>query len=239
MKKLKIIACKVMMRELYYLAYKCENIVDILFLRQGLHDEPKKLTESLQRAIDQIESEPEPYDAICLGYGLCSNGIVGITSQRTPIIVPRAHDCISLLLGSRQKYDELFKKYNGIYWYSPGWLEHNRKGMPGPDRLDILRRKYTEQYDDYTAEALLETELEWMRRYGYAIFVDWEYLDNEEYREYTKKCAQFLDWKYICQPGSPALLERMICGEWDDKDFLIVPPGKQLRPSFDDLIIKL
>ncbi|WP_026486656.1 DUF1638 domain-containing protein [Caldanaerobius polysaccharolyticus] len=65
--RLKVIACKVLLRELYYLAYKSSNIVDIYWLKQALHNEPEKLKKTLQRAIQEIEAEDERYDAICLG----------------------------------------------------------------------------------------------------------------------------------------------------------------------------
>ena len=240
MKRIKVIACKVLMRELYYLAYQSRNVIDFTFLRQGLHDEPKKLTRSLQAAIDAIENEEETYDAICLGYGLCSNGILGIRTKKTPIVVPRAHDCISLLLGSKEKYSELFSAFPGIYWYSAGWLEHNRKGMPGPDRINTLKQRYLDQFgDEDIADALLETELDWMHRYGHAIFVDWEAFDTQEHKEYTKNCAEFLNWKYLCEPGSPSLLRDMLEGNWNEEKFQFIPPGETLRASFDDKIIAL
>lgn len=239
MKKIKVLACKVMMRELYSLAYKSENIVDIGFLRQGLHDEPKRLHRELQEAIDATEREEEQYDAICIGYGLCSNGIVGLRASKTTLVVPRAHDCIALLLGSRHKYSELFASKSGIYWYSPGWLEHNRKGMPGPDRLEHLREEYTRQFDEDTAQLLIETELEWMSRYGHAVFVDWEEFENTERCAYTQTCAKFLGWEYTYEKGSPALLRSLLEGDWPNEDFLVVPPGKSIEPSYGEDVIKL
>jgi len=38
-------------------------------------------------------------------------------------VVPRAHDCITLLLGSKERYAKLFGERPGTYWYSAGWLE--------------------------------------------------------------------------------------------------------------------
>ena len=238
MKKIAVIACEVLRRELYYLAHDNENIIDVILMPQGLHDEPKKLYSLVQETIERVENEDRGYDAICLGYGLCSNGIVGLCTEKTPLIIPRANDCISLLLGSRHKYDELFKKYSGIYWYSSGWIEHPNEPMPGPDRMEKIRKKYLEMFDEDTAEVLMETELGWMERYGYAIFVDWPQLKNDKHKEYTKMCAEYLNWQYLCQPGKDTLLRDMLSGNWSEEDFLILPPGKSPNPSYDDYVIK-
>ena len=46
------------------------------------------------------------YDAIVLVYGLCNNGIVGLVARDTRVVMARAHDCITLLMGDRQRYLE-------------------------------------------------------------------------------------------------------------------------------------
>ena len=63
---------------------------------------------------------PPKYDAILIGYALCSNGVVGLTSRRIPLVIPRGHDCITLLLGSKELYRDYFDSHRGIYWYSSG-----------------------------------------------------------------------------------------------------------------------
>jgi hypothetical protein len=39
------------------------------------------------------------------------------------MVVPRAHDCIALLLGSREKYAVYFDAHPGTFYQSPGWVE--------------------------------------------------------------------------------------------------------------------
>ena len=92
-----------MQREAYYCAARSKNVIDIVLMPQGLHDEPDKLRTEVQKALDIIHDiQGRAYDASLLGYGLCSNGIVGL-SAKIPIVVPRGHDCITLLLGSKGK----------------------------------------------------------------------------------------------------------------------------------------
>ena len=87
--------------------------VEIIYLEQGLHRTPKKLPEIIQERIDQAASYAT---VIVLGYGLCSNGLVGVTARRQKLIVPRCHDCISLFLGSPARYDAVFRDYPGTYY---------------------------------------------------------------------------------------------------------------------------
>ena len=114
-----IISCHVLWREFCYYASKSENVFTFDFLRQGLHDTPDTLRQQVQQTIDNA---PDECDAILLGYGLCSNGIVGITARDKKLVVMRGHDCITFLLGSRQRYQQYFDKHPGTYWYSPGWI---------------------------------------------------------------------------------------------------------------------
>ena len=69
------------------------------FLPKGLHDlGGKPMAAKIQEVVDRT---PEGvYDAILLGYGLCGNGLDGLTARHTRLVLPRAHDCIALLMGS-------------------------------------------------------------------------------------------------------------------------------------------
>ena len=59
------------------------------------------------------------YDAVVMVYGLCGRATAGITARDVPVVIPRAHDCITLFLGSRARYSEQHENQPGTYWYSP------------------------------------------------------------------------------------------------------------------------
>ena len=50
--RLQFIVCKVMQREAYFCAARTKNVVDIVLMPQGLHDEPDKLRTEVQKALD-------------------------------------------------------------------------------------------------------------------------------------------------------------------------------------------
>ena len=70
--RFRVISCAVMDRELEMCASRSANEIEMFFLEQGLHNTPDKLREETQRAIE--EADGDGFDAIILGYGLCSRG---------------------------------------------------------------------------------------------------------------------------------------------------------------------
>ena len=224
--RFQFIVCKVMQKEAYFCAARSKNIVDVVLMPQGLHQEPTKLRDEVQKALDRTtDLQNKLYDASLLGYGLCSNGIVGL-SAKIPVVVPRGHDCITLLLGSKEKYQQYFDSHRGVYWFSPGWIETNNQ--PGKERYEQTLREYIEKYGEDNARYLMETEQNWMKEYQWATYIDWGLGDSEKYREYTKRCAEFLGWNYDELKGDSSLMQRLVDGRWDTSEFLIAKPGEKI-----------
>ena len=223
--RLQFITCKVLQREAYYCAARSKNVVDVVLMEQGLHNEPDRLRTEVLKALENTRDvQGRPYNASLLGYGLCSNGIVGLSAE-IPIVVPRGHDCITLLLGSKNKYQEYFDSHRGIYWYSPGWIESDEQ--PSKERYERLLKEYKEKYGDDNAQYLMEVEQNWIKEYSWATFIDWGLTDSGEYKNYTKRCAEFLHWNYEELKGSPALMQKLIDGDWHESEFLVVKPGQK------------
>ena len=224
--RLQLIACKVMQREVYLCAARSKNIIDIVFMPQGLHEQPDKLRAELQKALENTtDLQGQGYDASLLGYGLCSNGIVGLTAK-IPIVVPRGHDCITLLLGSKDKYKQYFDSHRGAYWYSPGWIEHGKP--PGKERYEQTLAEYTEKFGKDNAEYLMQTEQKWLKEYNWAAYIDWGLPNTAHYKKYTKKCAEYLGWNYDELKADPSLMQKLLDGDWNENKFLIVSPGQKI-----------
>ncbi len=225
-RRLQLIACKVLQREAYFCAARSKNVVDIVLMEQGLHDEPDRLRREVQTVLERTHDiQGQPYEASLLGYGLCSNGVVGL-SAGIPIVIPRGHDCITVLLGSKERYQEYFDSHRGVYWYSPGWIESGKQ--PSRERYEILLEEYIRKYGEDNARYLMEVEQTWMKEYQWATFVDWGLFDADQYRGFTKECAAFLGWSYDELAGDPGLMQRFVDGVWSEEEFLLVPPGRQI-----------
>ena len=233
--KLKALVCKVLLRETYMMAADSPHVCDVRLLPQALHSEPEKLRRTLQQAIDETEAEDD-YDAILLGYGLCCNGIAGLKAQRAHLIAPRAHDCITLLLGSSQEYGRIFSR-GGIFWYSTGWIEHAVRF--GREVYGDKLQEYTDKYGEENAKYLLDMERSWMVDYREAIYVYWPALigRQDEYVAFTQDVAAENGWECQVVEGTPGLMRDFLHGNWDNGRFLTVPPGMVIVPTYREDII--
>ena len=88
------------------------------YLPQGLHRTPGKMPAAIQEVVDVL---PADTDTVILGYGLCSNGVVGVTARQAALVIPKVHDCIAVLLGSVQRYESenvFFQGSQSVYIYN-------------------------------------------------------------------------------------------------------------------------
>jgi len=230
--KYHLISCHVLWRELCHFASVSSNVFTMEFLEQGLHNTPDLLRVRLQDAVDRANPEAE---AILLGYGLCSNGVMGVVARDKPLVVVRAHDCVTFLLGSKERYREYFDSHPGTYWYSPGWIETST--MPGAERYDAALKQYIEIYGQENAEYLMQMEQGWLHHYSNAAYVDLGFGETEGYKTYTREAAEWLHWQCEFLEGDPRLVRNLLEGHWDSADFLVVQPGYQIVPSHDELVI--
>src|SRR4051794_18536597 len=91
--KTAIIACAVIEAEVRALA---PPGMPMHVLPQGLHNTPNELRARLQELVGTVDQDPA-IEFIALAYGLCSRGTEGVSASRCTLILPRAHDCITLL----------------------------------------------------------------------------------------------------------------------------------------------
>ena len=231
-----VITCAVLELEIEHFASNLPHIVHIETLEQGLHNDPPKLKIHLQQAVDRIEQQTTA-QAIVLGYGLCSRGTEGVRATRCQVVMPRAHDCITLLLGCKKRYAEYVQQCPGTYWYSPGWNKHHTP--PGQDRYDQLVRQYRQKYGEDNARYLMETEQNWFSTYDRATYVDLGISDTADDVQYTQGCAKWLGWQFDHQRGDPELLRALLEGRWDQERFVVVPPGQTFRMTGDYRVIEV
>ena len=105
------LTCEALARSIYATAASSPNTITVRLFRQGLHNTPKNLRSTLQAEIDLVE--PGQYDAILLAYGICGTSTVGLAASHTQLVIPRAHDCITLYLGSHGRYEHEFNRHPG------------------------------------------------------------------------------------------------------------------------------
>ncbi|AKJ64686.1 DUF1638 domain-containing protein [Kiritimatiella glycovorans] len=244
-KRYKLVGCEIFFRELCAAAARTPHCIDLEFLPKGLHDlETGEMLERVQTAVDR--AEPERHDAVLLGYGLCNNGLVGVRAKEVELVLPRAHDCITLFLGSRRRYREYFDAHPGSYYLTSGWLERGHGGGGDLEDLSIQSKlglnmayeELVEQYGEDNAQYLWETLGDATPHYELFTYIETGVPDEKRFVEEGRRLAEEKGWSFEHLEGDPNLLERLVCGHWDEEDFLRVPPGHKVRATHDDRIVE-
>jgi len=242
--RLKLISCEVLARQVYYVAALGPHVIDIELVSKGLHAEPDVLRADLQRRID--ETEEGVYDAILLGYGLCSNSIAGLSSAHTRIVVPRAHDCITLYLGSAERYGVEFRDCPGTYWYTPDYME---RGSSNGDRVSLgsssdeaeiekTYREYVAKYGQDNADYLMEVMGAWSQHYSRAAYIENSDMALPDYTGKVRDLASRRGWNFERMAGSLVLIRELLEGNWDGERFLTIEPGNQIVATYDGRIVR-
>lgn len=240
--RLKCLACDALARIVYLCAAHSPQIVDVELFRLGLHIDPPDLCTRLQERIDTIPSED--YDAIVMAYGLCGKATAGLTANSLPVVVPRAHDCITLFLGGRERYKDHFENHSGTYWYTKDYIERGSGSGTslslGSDmgvNIHEVYDEYVEKYGKDNADYLMEVMGAWQSHYQRAAFIDMGIGDSSNVEEKAQDEAKRRGWTYDRVPGNLILIRRLLHGDWEN-DFLILEPGQQLTMSYDDEVIR-
>jgi hypothetical protein len=230
-----LIACEVFQSEIDFLAAGAEHIVERRMFEIGLHDRPDEMRVRLQQEVAEIDRRDD-IEAIVLAYGLCGCGTAGLRAARHPLVIPRAHDCITVFLGSKEEYAKRQSACPGCYYYTPGWNRARR--VPGPDRIAALREDFSKQFDPEDVDFLLENERGMWAHYDTSTFIDLGTNEAAGEAVYTKQCADWLGWRFEHLKGDPALLRDLLFGPWDDGRFQIIRPGCRLAHSADDAVMR-
>jgi len=243
--QIKCIGCDVLARAIYWSAAQSPHVVDVQLLERGLHNTPVVLRGRLQGQIDTAASQG--YDAIVLAYGLCGQATAGLVARGVPLVIPRAHDCITLFLGSRARYNEQFLSQPGTYWYTLDYLERRQDssaslalGLGSDTDLQAVYEEYVQKYGKDNADYLMEVMGAWQSHYQRAAYIDLGIGDGSLVETLAQAEASRRGWAFERMAGDLVLIRRLIQGDWGDGetgDFLILQPGQALSMTYDDNII--
>lgn len=233
--KLALLACRVFEREIALLARGANHLVETRFFEIGLHDRPGQLRATLQAELDAVDARTD-IAAVVLAYGLCGRGTAGLRPLRHQFVIPRAHDCITVFMGSKEAYAEHQRRCPTCYYYTPGWNRARR--VPGPEKLEALKTELAKKHEPDDVAFLLETEREQLARHDTATYLDLGTDDAESEAGYARRCADWLGWKFERIHGDPALLRDLLWGNWDAERFQIIAPGEQLAHAADERVLR-
>ena len=243
--RLLALTCEVLARSVYLCAARSPHVVDVHLNRRGLHDDPPNLRTLLQ---EEIDGTGAPYDAMVLAYGLCGGATAGLRAGSIPLVVPRAHDCITLFLGSRDRYATEFTGHPGTYWYVHDYLERTDDGSAfggvgavSDSAARATHEEYVAKYGEDNAAYLMEVLGAWRSHYDRAAYVDLGVADPRAAaatEASARDDAERRGWTFEKLVGELLLVKRLLDADWRAEDFLVLQPGERLAMSYDESVIR-
>ncbi len=246
--KLKCIGCEVLARPIYLAAAQSPHVIDLELIQYGLHQHPQVLQKKIQAAVNA--SQGQGYDAIVLAYGLCGKSTHGIQAPRSKdgapglrLVIPRAHDCITLFLGGRQRYQQQFEQIPGTYWYVQDYLERDDGSGAGLSigantsaDAEESYAEYVEKFGKDNADYLMEVMGAWQSHYQRAAFIDLGIGNGKSAEQKAQRDAAQRGWAFERLAGDMVLIRQLLFGQWDD-NFLTLEPGQAITMTFNEKIL--
>jgi len=242
--RLQLIVCDMLMLPVEHLAAESPHEIVVSELSASLHVEPLPLRDRIQAEIDRVEAEDPAAAAILLGYGLCGGATAGLVARSKPLVLPRAHDCVTIFLGSRERYGREQATTPGTYWFTEdnvkrgnafmGWL------LGSSERSNDVRstyEEYVEKYGQENADYLMEALGAWQQHYERGAFLETGLAPDDIALERAREETARRGWRFESVLSDLTLIKRLLDGEWDD-EFMVLQPGEALAMSYDEDIVK-
>ena len=204
-----ILACQTIKDEVRLAIQETGVDYPVLYIESGLHNCPDLLMQKIQESISRLGN----VKTILLAFGFCGNSLIGITSPDATLVIPRADDCISLLLGSYELRMSLSREM-GTYFLTKGWLDNEQN-------LLTEYKRCVERYGITKASKVFKMMLNHYKR---LMIIDTQAYELEEIITQTENFAQTMGIEHEKVNGSMRFLNKLLLGPWDE-EFIIVKTG--------------
>jgi hypothetical protein len=208
-----VITCQTIRREVCLAVSETGVDYPLILIDSGLHNYPEKLREAIQKQIDKITN----VDTILMAFGFCGNGLLGIKSPEARLVIPRADDCITLMLGSLETRKKISKEA-GTYFLTKGWLDYEAN----------LLTEYENCVKKYGREKALRVMKIMLGHYQRLMVIDTKAYRLEDVTGVTRVFAETVGMRHEEVAGSLRLIKKLLLGPWDE-EFVIVEPGRELK----------
>ncbi|MDD4296743.1 MAG: DUF1638 domain-containing protein [Ruminiclostridium sp.] len=232
----KLICCEVFRQEICKELSESLNAVFPVFTEIMSHNYPDLLRKQIQQEIDR--TGPVNFDYVLLGYGLCGNAINGIYARAVPIVIPRAHDCCTILLGSKEAYQTYFSHRPSCQWTSGGNIKSGDISLRDNELhsfhdLKISYKDLIEKYGEDNAIYIIESLTPKDSSENQMVFIQTPPYDELNYKEIVEKEAEKKGCQFELIEGNTRLLRMLINGKWPEEEFLVIPPGFHVEAVYD------
>jgi hypothetical protein len=239
-----ILACEMLEDEVHLAlrAVPADERPPLVWMQSGLHDRPERLREVLQHLIDELDAAAEtgipatlpsvrpgrgpaaerseqvqvgPVEEVVLAMGFCGGALRGLSAKHLSVVVPRADDCISLLLNRGCRREDIQRDPRS-YYVTRGWFGHE----------STLKESFEDWQERFGAERAARLRRSMFAGYERVDLIDTDAYDVQECVQESTALADSLELEHSVVPGSVQLLERLFKG---GGEIVIVPPGEPVE----------
>ncbi|MBQ6671046.1 MAG: DUF1638 domain-containing protein [Firmicutes bacterium] len=194
----------------------------VVVLDRSDHVEPARMQASVLRAMDGLVKEYPEDLTVLVSMGFCG-GVWHEVSFPCRVVIPRADDCISIMLATDEEYIPNRKEAGHLYLYEK-------------DPADFSALKML--HDGGTAEeSYRNMSREDLFRYWFGNYYAMDIIDTglnpcyeESYVEAAQKEADAINAQLGYAQGGNVILEKLVSGRWD-RQFIVAEPGQVIKHS--------
>jgi len=204
-----IISCSTLREYVNAAQEKAGTRYPVMEMDRLYHRDPVEMREHV---LAVIEALPKEYDTILVAMGFCGGSWENIRSDRR-IVMARVDDCVTMLLTTDDNYRGNRKEAGHMYLLGKGENTFSVRSI----REDLYRK-----YPEKRAKRVFDA---WFRAYHWLDIVETGFYDAREpgYVADARADAESIEAELRYVPGSNRILEKLVCGEWDEQ-FLVNEP---------------
>ncbi len=178
-----------------------------IYIIESEHNRPDKFRISIQKELDKLEA----YDRILLAFGICGNATIGLKTGSYEMVIPRVDDCISLMIGSVKKREDIIKEHQTIF-LTQGWLN-------GKENVEVEYRHAVEKYGEDTAKEIMDMMY---AHHEMLSVIDTNVYDIDKIIPRSKQLAEIFGLDFSVVKGTTSYIEQLLSGPRDKEMFVTV-----------------
>lgn len=212
-----VLACSSLLDYVNAAQEKLGTDYPVIVLDRKNHIDPELMKEKVREVMNDL---PGRVTTVLVAMAFCG-GVWDHVSFPRRVVIPRADDCVSILLHRTDADEPNMKETGHLYLYEKDPKDFSALVMFYDDSVK------SKEYDGMDPEFLHHM---WFDNYHYMDIIDTGLNDcyTEEYAAAAQNEADQINAALDYVPGSNLMMEKLLSGRWDSQ-FVVAQPGHLIR----------
>lgn len=214
-KKTVILCCPTLKKELLAALKEYNNDAEVIFLPDGLHNDPRVLHSHVQKEIDRLVD----IERVIVCPSGCGGGTIGLVATNCELVIPRTRDCLDILL-SGESLKDIYRPKHGVFM-TDSWMEYSKRSSIAVPKVEERLGK----------EGAAEFLRKLYKGFEHFYIIDTGVYDVASVAADLEPLRAILDGTVDYMKGSYGILKK-IAQERFDEDFLVLQKGEEIPKSY-------